>query len=1409
VPYSSQFKCYDGMHNWNQLQPAPYDGMYKFPSVTAVDATGKPLGFDPKTGTPLGSNCTICVADPVAAPDLYAGVPMLPAGKYVVEIVMPPGFELVKEEDKNILIGDNFIAPAVQEFAGTGSVFIVPDQASVAASQQYAGPSYNAYNPQNSTTSLGTSPQNGIVPGFIPEPVWPCVGEKRVVPDYISLYPQSHQVSPFAGATRPLCDRKEVTLSDQMGAIAKFYVYTSTHTAAKFTGGITDDYTSEFDPFSPQFGEKFAPPDLPVSVKDWTGQEISRVYADQWGAYNGMTYSTWEVNPPNPTGYSPTMMVMCMNDPGPILDTRQTIVNASGTTIANPTLGQMVTDPAFTDGYSQFCYELPFMPETTQYLDTPVVPTSAFAGAGYNNPDCAYPTLTPAIREVDGDAVGPWVSQAGNTITIYAQGDTAVPNNAYNGPSATTAPYNQKTVMRHYGFGATAGKVTIGGVSATAGLAWSDSQITVQVPAGVPNCPIQQDAQYSGTTAQCGQLVITTAPPTSGGPGMQSIDTVTVTIGGKPPTHVAASASIQAAIDAAQPGDLVMIDPGVHNEMVIMWKPLRLQGVGSVSSIINANTHPAGKMDAWRRQVACLFGLTITGYVRDGSHQVYDPSGQYNCTAGSVFGPVLNGWTNLPPIKNSPDGSVDPQVDRLAAEAILGWDASQNGNLAELLQEPALMGALEGAGITVLGKGVKFPAGASNIVGSGDTTTGAGAFPTGTVLLNQADCKKSSEPSNFLCNPSSIDGLGITNSSQGGGGIFVHAYGHYLQIANNRIYNNAGTLSGGINLGQGETPPSNTIGGTLVEPGSCDSNSMGKDATIPGTLVTGQEEPYCANLYVNIHHNNVTRNSSTGDELFSATPAGAGGVSICSGADYYKFNYNWVCGNLSSGDGGGVGHLGYSWNGDIEHNAIIFNQSLNPTIPANGGGMVVMGAPDADPTCSATNDQDCVAPANSIGPSDGVGPNLVINANLIQGNAAEAGSGGGIAFQNVNGSDVIAFPGTPAYWHHVTVTNNIIVNNVAGWDGGGVSFLDALNLDFVNNTVANNNSTATAGVLVNTLGAPLASTQNTTNNCYNATTGTSTCGTASLPQPAGIVVIPNSAVLNANMLLPTTGPVTCPPNHYAGTSATNGTCIGWSYPVLANNIFYNNASFQIGVGALSPAYQQNVVTLYNAQYGGSVTSGTAVGSPIANQTTTGQCVAGSSYWDIGVRGDTGPTDHSGGITLNPTYSDIGSGGYTSGNNFSAPPGFTLQYCDGARQPPESQASGWNVPPGISDATVPNPIFNLTPVATVDEGNNWINLRWGPLSLVAPVANTATGVATGGLMSNYTPVTGSDNIPAGTIAPYPTAAFDFYGNPRPDAGTNIDAGAIEVNTGVLAVAPFAIPVPAKRLPVQTPAQGGAP
>src|SRR5947207_15859481 len=94
------------------------------------------------------------------------------------------------------------------------------------------------------------------------------------------------------------------------------------------------------------------------------------------------------------------------------------------------------------------------------------------------------------------------------------------------------------------------------------------------------------------------------------------------------------------------------------------------------------------------------------------------------------------------------------------------------------------------------------------------------------------------------------------------------------------------------------------------------------------------------------------------------------------------------------------------------------------TIPANGSGAITSihltsgGAGYTGPvgvTFTTTTGSGASASATlgaavtvqaGIGPSDGVGPGLVINANLIMGNAAESGNGGGIAFQAAKGADM-------------------------------------------------------------------------------------------------------------------------------------------------------------------------------------------------------------------------------------------------------------------------------------------------------------------------------------------------------------------------------------------------------------------
>jgi hypothetical protein len=1398
LPNNSQFKCYDGWSQLNQVQPAPYDGMYKFPSVTSLDpATGKPVG----TSCHMSSNAEPwgCIPNPDSSDPYRTGTPMLKAGKYVVEVIVPPGYELVKEEDKNILLGDVYIAPVTQQFAGLGNIYIMPDQAAV-------GQFYNAQNPGslNLTTNLGATPRHEGDTGSI-ESFWPCVGTKRTVPDLNSLYPGAGQAAPFAGAERNLCDRKEVTLEDQATVLAKFYIFSSTHIAGHFTGTMTNDFASEFDPFSPQFGEKFGPPNLPVALRDFAGNEVSRVYADQWGLYNGLYFSTYGVNPPNPTGYVPQMAIACMNDPGPIPDPANS--------------AQTITDPAYNPAYSNFCYETAFMPGFTAYMDTPVIPTQAFA-EGYNLPDSEYPDATPAIKQVDGDAVGPWVGAAGAQLTITALGDKVVQNPAFAGPNATTAPYNQKTLTRHYVFGNTAGTVALVGSDGVSrpltNVVWGNTTITGQVPAGVPDCTLQQRGQSS---AQCGELVITAAN------GKTSIDTVTVTIGGKAPWHVTPAAvtppsgssitdysanfgrsfpnPLQIAIDSAAAGDLIIVGPGTYRENLIMWKPVRLQGVGAASVTINADAHPSGKLDPWRRQVNCLFGLALSGIpsvsgTGTPSSAAYDPSGTYTCPDSMFF-----------------------RADRIPFEGFVGWDASSNGNLAQLLQEPTLMGAYEGAGITAVGRGVRIPRNSNDFWGQG---VGAGTFPDGSVYLTggNTDCSTAGSSGrdygtgNYLCNPSRIDGLSIINSSQGGGGIFMHGWNHKLEIGNNRVAANHGTLSGGINVGNGETPPAYVNDGTIC--GNDVPNPRPLCPPFTENTVANAIIPFQLNTNVRVHHNSITNNASLGDALFSGTPSGAGGITVSAGADSYKVDHNWISGNLSSGDGAGLVHSGFSSKGTISNNWVLFNQSVNPTLPTNGGGIAIIGA-NADVTvangteCGTLTDVDCPP-----GIGDGTGPGLVIDANLIVGNSAESGSGGGLRLQGINGTEVGTFPQGPdprsegrnrsPGWNDATITNNVIVNNVAGWDGGGVSMQDSLKVTFVNNTVASNDTTGSAGVLFKTIGSAFASAPPP--GCDPGTDPSGTCYGPDAPsanQPAGLVTMMNSPYLVASL----GNNVSCPSGFgYSSNSTDANSCKRISRPLLINDLFWQNRVFHIQVGNKGTGIQnqQNLVNL----------------TPALNQTATGQCANGAIFWDIGVRGDSSassatidPKIIAGGGT-NPTLSlsnsiltSFGTPARYSGNGNLAPAASPViaQYCNGSRVPPEisNETHGYNAPAGRSETTGLSPVFTLDgirPAATVDEGQNWINLSYGPLTLGKPNASTATPAelmlassVVGAPAGAYSIGGGSDAVNHGANAGLPaTTAHDYFGTHRDrNAANPTDIGAVEfvptVGPAIASVAPTSL------------------
>ena len=93
----------------------------------------------------------------------------------------------------------------------------------------------------------------------------------------------------------------------------------------------------------------------------------------------------------------------------------------------------------------------------------------------------------------------------------------------------------------------------------------------------------------------------------------------------------------------------------------------------------------------------------------------------------------------------------------------------------------------------------------------------------------------------------------------------------------------------------------------------------------------------------------------------------------------------------------------------------------------------------------------------------------MIKGNLIQGNSAGAGDGAGIRLSRINGQDVdVKVQGggnnqtvTVNVAWSIDIINNMIVDNVAGLSGGGISISDALDVKILHNTIANNDITST------------------------------------------------------------------------------------------------------------------------------------------------------------------------------------------------------------------------------------------------------------------------------------------------------------------------------------------------------------
>lgn len=153
----------------------------------------------------------------------------------------------------------------------------------------------------------------------------------------------------------------------------------------------------------------------------------------------------------------------------------------------------------------------------------------------------------------------------------------------------------------------------------------------------------------------------------------------------------------------------------------------------------------------------------------------------------------------------------------------------------------------------------------------------------------------------------------------------------------------------------------------------------------------------------------------------------AGAIGLFAGTNNYLILNNLICGNHGMEYGGGISHFGTSKNGRISNNEISWNFAFDE------GGGILIGSEEGGQVPGSPR----LADAGDV----------IIDNNWIQG-CLSNDDGGGIRFLN---------PGLSSY----LIINNVVVNNVATQEGGGISLNDAPNVMIFYNIIARNLVTGT------------------------------------------------------------------------------------------------------------------------------------------------------------------------------------------------------------------------------------------------------------------------------------------------------------------------------------------------------------
>jgi hypothetical protein len=356
--------------------------------------------------------------------------------------------------------------------------------------------------------------------------------------------------NPAHGTMQPLCDSKIVTVVDGFNAPAEFHLMTVTQVPppGMIRGLLVDDLILQLDPNSPLYIEKRGIPNTSVGILDFQGNEITRVYSDEDGYWEVLLPSSYTAHCPVPGGICPNMYRVVGNYPG---DPR------------NP-------DPRWNPNYGSLFLVFDVWPGKTTYADVALLPTTNLLPNPTNQfitpPRCEPVADTPDVR-----IVSTVYGNAGDTFTIQGAN-----------------------------FGGTAGAVTLGGAPLAIN-SWSATAVNVTIPAGHPAGPQQLVVtRANGNVARNGLTFHVIGAGYN--PTIQTVDD----------DGPADYTTIQAAIDNAPAGALIVVQDGVYFETLVLHKNVKLQGHGPNSTVIDGRFFNFGGMTPAEFQ-AKVASLTFGG----------------------------------------------------------------------------------------------------------------------------------------------------------------------------------------------------------------------------------------------------------------------------------------------------------------------------------------------------------------------------------------------------------------------------------------------------------------------------------------------------------------------------------------------------------------------------------------------------------------------------------------------------------------------------------------------------------------------------------------------------------------------------------------------------------------------------